>query len=130
MYYSYVEIEYVATSFSPARTDLALKLLKGILEMLQQGWSLRGELIMNIRRWVHLRQIIPTIHHFLSRLSFLKQQAENKQQINIDKQRLEDLLFLLFVLVKCHQGIDLNLIAFQQPIHVYRLDSCPASLGG
>ncbi len=28
MYYSYVEIEYVATSFSPARTDLALKLLR------------------------------------------------------------------------------------------------------
>jgi hypothetical protein len=27
MYYSYVEIEYVATSFSPARTDLAVKLL-------------------------------------------------------------------------------------------------------
>jgi hypothetical protein len=26
MYYSYVEIEYVATSFSPARTDLAVKL--------------------------------------------------------------------------------------------------------
>jgi hypothetical protein len=29
MYYSYVEIEYVATSFSPARMDLALKLLTG-----------------------------------------------------------------------------------------------------
>jgi hypothetical protein len=28
MYYSYVEIEYVATSFSPARTDLALELLR------------------------------------------------------------------------------------------------------
>jgi hypothetical protein len=28
MYYSYVEIEFVATSFSPARTDLALKLLR------------------------------------------------------------------------------------------------------
>jgi hypothetical protein len=27
MYYSYIEIEYVATSFSPAITDLALKLL-------------------------------------------------------------------------------------------------------
>jgi hypothetical protein len=27
MYYSYVEIEYVAMSFSPARTDLAVKLL-------------------------------------------------------------------------------------------------------
>jgi hypothetical protein len=30
MYYSYIEIEYVATSFSPARTDLALKLLNGV----------------------------------------------------------------------------------------------------
>ncbi len=27
MYYSYIEIEYIATSFSPARMDLALKLL-------------------------------------------------------------------------------------------------------
>ncbi len=32
MYYSYVEIEYVATSFSPARTNLALKLLRIYLE--------------------------------------------------------------------------------------------------
>jgi hypothetical protein len=28
MYYSYVEFEYVATGFSPARTELAVKLLK------------------------------------------------------------------------------------------------------
>jgi hypothetical protein len=28
MYYSYVEIEYVATSFSPARMDSAVKLLR------------------------------------------------------------------------------------------------------
>ncbi len=28
MYYSYVEIEYVATSFSSARIDLALRLLR------------------------------------------------------------------------------------------------------
>ena len=28
MYYSYVEIEYVDMSFSPARTDLAVKLLR------------------------------------------------------------------------------------------------------
>ncbi len=27
MYYSYIEIEFIATSFSPAQTDLALKLL-------------------------------------------------------------------------------------------------------
>jgi hypothetical protein len=33
MYYSYVEIEYVATSFSPARADLALKLLNFLLRL-------------------------------------------------------------------------------------------------
>ncbi len=27
MHYSYVEIEYIATSFSPARTDLTVELL-------------------------------------------------------------------------------------------------------
>jgi hypothetical protein len=31
MYYFYVEIEYVAMSFSPARTDLALKLLGSLI---------------------------------------------------------------------------------------------------
>jgi hypothetical protein len=31
MYYSYVEIEYVARSFSPARTDLAVKLSRRVL---------------------------------------------------------------------------------------------------
>ncbi len=34
MYYSYVEIEYIATSCSPARMDLALKLL----HPLRVGW--------------------------------------------------------------------------------------------
>jgi hypothetical protein len=32
MYYSYVEIEYVAMSFSPARMDLAVKLLMPLLD--------------------------------------------------------------------------------------------------
>jgi hypothetical protein len=31
MYYSYVEIEYAATRFSPARMDLALKLLRAVI---------------------------------------------------------------------------------------------------
>ncbi len=35
MYYSYVEIEYVATSFSPAKTDLAVKLFRIFLNSLQ-----------------------------------------------------------------------------------------------
>ncbi len=39
MYYSYVEIEYVAMSFSPARMDLALKLLSEILYKLKMQKS-------------------------------------------------------------------------------------------
>jgi hypothetical protein len=35
MYYSYIEIEYVATSFSPARMDLALKLLNKVIRRKQ-----------------------------------------------------------------------------------------------
>jgi hypothetical protein len=36
MYYSYVEIEYVAGSFSPARMDLALKLLNLKVSVIQE----------------------------------------------------------------------------------------------
>jgi hypothetical protein len=39
MYYFYVEIEYLATSFSPARMDLALKLLKGFGLVDLVGWG-------------------------------------------------------------------------------------------
>ncbi len=46
MYYSYVEIEYVATSFSPARTDLALKLLT--LARLCGEWQLVSR---NYKAW-------------------------------------------------------------------------------
>ena len=99
-------------------------------EMLKRGWTSKGELETNIGRWVHLGKIIPTVHHFLSRLHILKQRAENRRQITINEQCKEDLHFLLFILGKCHQGIDLNLIAFQQPSHVYRSNSCPARLGG
>jgi hypothetical protein len=45
MYYSYVEIEYVATSFSPARTDLALKLLRAIYLVLKTASRDAGEVI-------------------------------------------------------------------------------------
>ncbi len=86
---------------------------KAISEMMDQGWTSKGELKTNIGRWVHLRQIIPTIHHFLSRLRFLKQRVENRRQIKMNEQCHDDLKLLLLVLGKCHQGIDLNLIAFQ-----------------
>jgi hypothetical protein len=47
--------------------------LRATSDMLDQGWTSKGELKMNIGQWVHLGQIIPFIHHFLSRLCFLLQ---------------------------------------------------------
>ncbi len=41
MYYSYIEIECVATSFSPARTDLAVKLLKYESDCVRIGIGIR-----------------------------------------------------------------------------------------
>ena len=73
-----------------------------ISEMLTRGCTSKGELEINIGWWVHLGQIIPTVHHFLSRLHFLKQRAENRRQITINEQCKEDLHFLLFVLGKCN----------------------------
>jgi hypothetical protein len=67
---------------------------------------------------------------FPQQATFLKQRAENRRQIKINEQCHDDLNLLLLVLLKCHQGIDLNLTAFQQPTHINSSDSCPANLGG
>jgi hypothetical protein len=43
MYYSYIEIEYVARSFSPTRTDLAVKLLMPLDGLKRSIWMSSGE---------------------------------------------------------------------------------------
>ncbi len=48
MYYSYVEIEYVATSFSPARTDLALNSLTAKSVPAGTKHVLFGRYVLNI----------------------------------------------------------------------------------
>ncbi len=54
IFYSYVKIEYVATSFSPARTDLALKLLSNRIKVnefagLLNVFYIRGSTKINAR---------------------------------------------------------------------------------
>ncbi len=103
---------------------------KSISEIINRSWASKRELETNIRRWVHLGQIVPPVHHFLSRLCYLKQRAKNKRTIMVNKECNKDLKFLLTVLQKCQHGIDLNAIAYRRPTNVYRSDSCPAGLGG
>jgi hypothetical protein len=55
MYYSYVEIEYVAMSFSPARTDLALKLLTNDLILAAGATHLFGKKISQFKSRIKMR---------------------------------------------------------------------------
>jgi hypothetical protein len=43
---------------------------------------------------------------------------------------VKDLRMMLGFLKIANKGINLNSIAFRQPTHIYRSDSCPAGLGG
>jgi hypothetical protein len=74
---------------------------KAISEIIDHGWTSKEELETNIGRWVHLGQIVPPAHHFLSRLCYLKQIAENKRMIMVNEECNKDLKFLLTALQKC-----------------------------
>jgi hypothetical protein len=74
--------------------------------------------------------VIPGVHHILSPLRELQQLATYRHLISISKDCQEDLLLMLCFLNIAKQGINMNLVAFRSPTHVYRSDSCPFGLGG
>ena len=78
----------------------------------------------------HLRAIMPFVYHFLSRLRNLQRKATNRRIIDIPQDCHDNLKLMLSFLHKAYTGIDMNLIAFRHPTHIYRLDSCPYGLGG
>ena len=43
---------------------------------------------------------------------------------------VEDLKLMSYFLEKANNGVDLNMVAYPKPTHVYRLDSCPMGLVG
>ncbi len=98
--------------------------------MIDRGWTSKGELETNFGCWVHLRQVIPFIHHFLSRLCFLLWHSEKKRKVAINEQFKADLNFLQTALKNSRDGVNLNSIAYHCPTRAYQSDSCPAGLGG
>jgi hypothetical protein len=72
----------------------------------------------------HVGFIISWVYHFLSRLRSLLAQAWNKRIISIDKKCVRDWELMRRILDKAKQGIDMNLLAFWSPDHVYYSDSC------
>jgi len=91
-----------------------------IQEMLVKGSSKAKELETLIGQLGHLGAIIPFVYHFLSRLREWHHKSKNKRHPTI--MPLEcwlDLGLMLQFLHKAHNGIDMNLISYRRPTHVY-----------
>ncbi len=98
--------------------------------MIKDGTTTSKMLETNIGQLVHLGMAIPFVHHFMSRLQDLHSTAERQRSVKINGKYLKDLQLMLGFLEMANNGISLNSIAFRQPTHVYRSNSCPAGLGG
>jgi len=101
-----------------------------IHDLLQRGTSTAKELETIIGRLGHLALVVPGVYHFLSRLRELQRTAKNRRQIKINDKCMEDLHLMLRFLIIGKEGIDMNIISYRRPTHIYRSDSCPYGLGG
>jgi hypothetical protein len=103
---------------------------KDIENMIEKKETCFSDLDTAIGRLGNVGVIVCPIFHFLSRLRELKENAKNRRLIKISEKCLKDLRLMLSFLDLARDGIDLNLLAFRKPTHVYRSDSCPAGMGG
>ena len=102
-----------------------------INELLVKGSAKAKELESLIGRLGHLGMDIPYVYHFLSRLREWHHKSKNKRHpTNMPIECRLDLILMLRFLAKAHDGIDMNIISYRRPTHVYRSDSCPFGLGG
>ena len=102
-----------------------------IQNILVRGSAKANELETMIGRLGHLGMVIPFVYHFLSRLREWHHKSKNKRYpTNMPAECRLDLILMLKFLNKAYNGIDMNLISYRRPTHVYRSDSCPFGLGG
>jgi len=103
---------------------------RDITEMIEKGWTCASDLDTLIGRLGNIGVIMCQIFHFLSRLRTLHARAKNRRKIVINESCMSDLKLMLYFLKKANEGIDMNMLAYRKPTHIYRLDACPAGLGG
>jgi hypothetical protein len=101
-----------------------------IQQMMKTRWTTKKPLELIIGRMGHVGFVIPWVYHFLSRLRSLRTQAQKKRTIIINEKCMRDLELMQGILDKAKHAINMNLLAFRPPDHIYYSDSCPASLGG
>jgi hypothetical protein len=98
--------------------------------MIDSGKTTKKALESTIRRLGHVGFVIPWVFHFLSCLQTLSGRAQNRQRIAVNVECKNDLVLMLKILDKAKGGIDMNLLGFRSPDHIYYSDSCPAGVGG
>ena len=59
-----------------------------------------------------------------------KKRAKNRRSTKINEKCIKDLLLMSSFLDLARNGIDLNLLEYRKPTHVYRIDSYQAGMGG
>ena len=67
--------------------------------------------------------------HFLIRLCHLMEYSSHQRQVRASPDICKDRRLFLHILDKAAAGVNLNLVMFCMPTHVYRADACPAGLG-
>jgi hypothetical protein len=98
--------------------------------MLLIGKTTSKEFKQLICKLSHLSMVDPFVHHFLSRLQYLHHCLKNWRWVALPDKCKKDMELMLHFLEIGGKGVEMNLIAYLAPTHVYHSDSCPAGLGG
>ena len=103
---------------------------KSIKDILRAGKTNHASLDTLIGRLNHLCVILPHTLHFLSRIRKLCLQSTRRRFVTLKHVHIADMNLFLQFLKKANSGVNLNLVAFRQPTHVFYSDACPRGLGG
>ena len=104
---------------------------ESIRVILVKGSAKAKDIETLIGRLGHLGVVIPFVYHFLSRLREWHHRSRNKRYPTaLSTECRLDLILMLKFLDRARDGIDMNIISFRRPTHIYRSDSCPFGLGG
>jgi hypothetical protein len=101
---------------------------ESINSMLLIGKTTPKELEQLIGRLSHLGMVVLFVHHFLSSLQDLHHGSKNRRGVALLDKCKKDLELMLHFLEIGGKGVDMNLIAYLAPMHIYHTDSCPAGL--
>ena len=101
-----------------------------ITEILEKQETNESDLDTLIGRLTHITMILPTLLNFLSRIRSLHFVSKKRRSVKIYENHESELKLARVFLHKANVGIDMNLISFRKPTHVYRADACPWGLGG